>query len=615
MQTANKPSTWPWWLFAVFAIPLLVPYRWLPITSFHQDCAAYLIAAVAAGYVAWKRLKTDSNRIEFALVSWIPILFAGVLVVQQLLGRIIYLQHFVLAFFALLIAGLGANVAYHTCRYQLPRAVALVAKALVLVGLIQCAWTLVQLAGFELKGWDLIVRAPGPYRVGGLIAQPNQLSVLLMWGLLSLFYLWLRGHMGTAFAGVVAACFLITLSLSASRATYVYFFLVAPALSLVLFRIGHRRAWWLPVCAAISYPAISYAVRAAVYAFDPAASVEVVRPLEGASTAARLAFIKDGWQLFLSSPILGAGWSQFISARWAMGDATLIELHADHAHNIVVNLLAETGLIGFGIVVGGFALWLRRVASVELTVERTLVLAMLLVVALYSLFEFPLWLGHFLIPTAVLCGLLETRHVCYGVSRGFSRLTTASVALLPVLVVLTALDYWRVESLYRAFFRDGNSEVPKLEALLELTNKSLYRQQAEQIYLLAAPIDSFQATFNAQMSERVFVGFPAPQFAVVRAAHLLYNKEVDQAVYVLRRTCRWIESSCLEMRRRFEWLASHNGEPFVTFAANHLDGALPSQERLPADASPPLGVDPGDRGGKFALPNLIDTPPGSVLRE
>ncbi|MCX7671124.1 MAG: O-antigen ligase family protein, partial [Anaerolineae bacterium] len=56
------------------------------------------------------------------------------------------------------------------------------------------------------------------------------------------------------------------------------------------------------------------------------------------------------WQIFLAHPWLGAGWHQFSAARWQLPSPVPIQLHADHAHNVVINLLAETGLLGFAAV-------------------------------------------------------------------------------------------------------------------------------------------------------------------------------------------------------------------------------------------------------------------------
>lgn len=584
METANavRLGKWQLWLALLFFVPLVLPYRWLPVPNYYQDAVAYALAALGALAVSVEALRRHDTNIQVAMFAWTPLLLAAVLVVQQLAGKIHYVQHFVLPFGALILAATTVTVSYWRLAPKSEDVLRVVAMALVAAGLLNALWGIVQVAGYELKGFELVERAPGPYRVAGLIAQPNQLSVVLLWSLLGALYLWFAGRLSKRTATALALVFMIALAFAASRATYVYLLVVAPTLAHGLRRLRLPQ-WWLPLAAAAVYPALDLAVRSLLPIADPATAAQVVRPLDGASAAVRMGFIRDGWELFLSSPWLGVGWHQFIVARWAMSDATMLELHADHAHNIVINLLAEVGILGLGVVVLGTLLWVWRAVSKTLTVERAVVLSMIAVIALYSLFEFPLWFGHFLIPTAVLVGLLETRHVTFTVTRSFSALRTTTAALLLGATGLLAVDYARVEAIYRAYFRSEQVQPPTMDSVLALTNATLYREEAEQIYLLTAPIDAFQASFNGEMSARVFAGFPAPQFAVVRAAHLLYAGDEEQAAYVLGRTCRWLESSCQEMRNRFMWLAQNNGEPFKSFVARRLDSALPVKAK---DAPP-----------------------------
>jgi hypothetical protein len=76
------------------------------------------------------------------------------------------------------------------------------------------------------------------------------------------------------------------------------------------------------------------------------------------------------------------------------------------------------------------------------------------------------------------------------------------------------------------------------------------------------------------MSERVFAGFPAPQFAVGRAAHLVYNGDEKKAARILGRMCLSLPDSCDFIQRRFARLARDNGEPFASFAAGPMPEAL-----------------------------------------
>ena len=583
MQRAlNDLGVWRWWLGALFCVPVVFPYRFLPIPNFFQGVIAFGLVALAAFAIALARLRSRDHTVGITLVAWIPLLLAALLAVQQLFGMLSYLQHFLLPFGALLLAAMAANVAYHRLAKEINVALTVIAIAVVVAGVINAGFGVFQLAGYEIKGFNLEERAPGPFRVAGLIAQPNQLAVLVIWSMLGLLYLWLQKRLSTAFSMLLLCIFMLTLAFAASRATYIYLILIGPALALGLHRV-RARCWWLPVAVAVAYALLDVLVRTLLPIADPAAASEIVRPLDGASAAVRVGFIRDGWQLFLSSPILGVGWHQFIVARWSLSTATPLELHADHSHNIVINMLAETGVFGFAIVFVGVALWAWRAFSVSVTLERLVAVAMLGVVGLYSLFEFPLWYAHFLLPVAVLFGLLETRQSSFVITPSFAWLRTAAAGALVGVIGVVAYDYNRVESVYRVYFGPATEERPNLESVLELTNTTLFREEAEQVFLLAAPIDAFNASFSGKMSERVFSGFPAPQFAVVHAAHVLYSGDEAHAAYILERTCQWQPSSCAVMRARFEELAETNGEPFSSFAVNRLKKSLPGAA---APASP-----------------------------
>jgi O-antigen ligase len=563
---------WAWWLAALFSVPFVLPYRTLPRANHFHDALACGLVALALAAIAAQRLRAGDRRVYVASIAWTPLLLGGVLVVQQLRGQIAYVQHFVLPFGALLLAAGAASLSHERLRPAAAHALQVVSGALVAAGCLNAAFVALQLAGYEFRGFVLTSHASGLARASGLLSQPNQLAVLLTWSLLGLLYLHLRGRMRNVPALLLAACLVAALLLTRSRATYVYVAAVAPLLALALRRALVKR-WWLPIAVAVCYLLLDLGLRLLLPALDPAGASQLIRPLDGSSTMARLAFIRDGWALFLSAPLLGVGWHNFASARWSLPTAIPLEFNALHAHNVVINLLVEVGATGFAIVALGVGLWAFRAVRAPLTIERAIAFALVAVVALYSLFEFPLWLANFLMPTAVLVGLLEVRATTFAVSGAFNGLRAASALALPVFVAAVMLDYARVESVYRASFVPA-LRPPTLQDVLRTANTTLYREEAEQIYLLGAPVDALHATLAAQMSERVFAGFPAPQFAVVRAAHLVYNGDEKKAAHILGRMCRSLPDSCDFIQRRFTRLARDNGEPFASFAAGPLPEAL-----------------------------------------
>jgi hypothetical protein len=135
-------------------------------------------------------------------------------------------------------------------------------------------------------------------------------------------------------------------------------------------------------------------------------SASLVRP------GARGGIFVDTLQLIGEQPLTGVGWMEFQFA-WSLsplGDRG--PRYFDHAHNIVLNLMAELGVplglaICAGLVWGAVRLLasLRQVAP-ALQPRALMLAAMLGVIGLQSLFDAPFWYAYLLLPSAWAWGCL-----------------------------------------------------------------------------------------------------------------------------------------------------------------------------------------------------------------
>ncbi len=77
--------------------------------------------------------------------------------------------------------------------------------------------------------------------------------------------------------------------------------------------------------------------------------------------APRLALWKYGWTMFKTHPLLGVGWGEFPRYQFdyvsTLGGVEI----ANNSHDIFLDLLGKTGLIGLAIVLLGLVAWLVRV--------------------------------------------------------------------------------------------------------------------------------------------------------------------------------------------------------------------------------------------------------------
>jgi hypothetical protein len=118
----------------------------------------------------------------------------------------------------------------------------------------------------------------------------------------------------------------------------------------------------------------------------------------------------------------------------------------NHSHNLVMQLLAETGAIGASVIVGGFLLWLADLRRARFGLEAWWLLALLCVIGIHSLLEYPLWYAYFLGMAALLLGL--------GAERVFVlRLARAGHAVVGLGIIAGWLNLIGVLSPYREFER------------------------------------------------------------------------------------------------------------------------------------------------------------------
>ena len=131
----------------------------------------------------------------------------------------------------------------------------------------------------------------------------------------------------------------------------------------------------------------------------------------GDFSASRFAIWRDTLSLIAAQPWLGVGFGEFNFA-WTLTPLPDRPLaFFDHTHNLPLQLAVELGLPLAALLLAllAWALWLawRRCRAVAGPMGAALRAAfvMVLLMALHSQLEYPLWYAHFLLPTALAWGL------------------------------------------------------------------------------------------------------------------------------------------------------------------------------------------------------------------
>ncbi|RKP58985.1 PglL family O-oligosaccharyltransferase [Pararobbsia silviterrae] len=460
-------------LMLALTIPYGVVTHTYPIPTFYAEFVAYTLFLLMSLGVAWYASTTRSANLLASPRSGVIMLLFGIwLVLQTVIVPTTLPRMNLLGFGYVMLALLVMHAGFWCSRMLMaPSVVRAAAIALVIGALFAVFCQVVQTFGWELAMRPFVVayRVADERRPFGNMAQANHLATYIAFGLTAATYLVLTRRLPWIVWVVVSALFAIGQALTVSRTPWLQTgVIVLGALALGLNRqpeangeaIPTRRpapdggakrwrAWIAPIGLFAIFVVANVFVRWANTAWHlRLATSAAERFQEAGQISPRLALWKYGWSMFRESPLFGVGWGEFPIHQYGLTEALgKIEL-ANNSHDIVIDLLGKTGIIGTVIVFGGLAMWLIRVLRARHNPGMIFGLTILAVLGVHALVEYPQQYMFFLLPAAFIVGLLEpagARFVPVPVTRvAYGLLLVAGLgALYPVLA-----DYGRAEVLY-----------------------------------------------------------------------------------------------------------------------------------------------------------------------
>jgi O-antigen ligase len=268
----------------------------------------------------------------------------------------------------------------------------------------------VYLPGWEGTWWAATEAQAG--RASGNLRQPNHLSSLAVWALIGLVWLAESRRLGRA-AAIALMLLMVAVVMATGSRTGQLGLVILAVWGAVDRRLSGSMRWTLvslPIAFGVFWQANQLwtsAQQAAGVAIGAARAMA-----EGDLSSARFSIWSDTLALIARQPWTGVGVGEFNFA-WSLTPFPgRSGLFFDHAHNLVLHLLAELGLPLGGLVIGLLCLGLWRAfraagqarSPADALALRTAFM-LLLLIAVHSLLEYPLWYAYFLLPTAMALGL------------------------------------------------------------------------------------------------------------------------------------------------------------------------------------------------------------------
>lgn len=278
--------------------------------------------------------------------------------------------------------------------------------ALLAVGVLSALVGLLQVFDPASTGVGLLAPAGAGGRAAGNLRQPNHLSSLLLWSVIGTVWLVESRRVNRVFGAALVLFFIFALVLTASRTGVVGVGLLA--LWGALDRRMSRFTRVMMVAAPIAY----FLFWSGLAAWAHGSFGAEARLTDTAdSPNSRRHIWADALSLISRHPWFGVGFGEFNFA-WSLtpfpGRPTAF---FDHTHNLPLQLAVELGVplatLLMGLLV--YALWRAWSGSFRgAPGPRSMTSAaamMVLMIAVHSLVEYPLWYSYFLLPTAFLWGM------------------------------------------------------------------------------------------------------------------------------------------------------------------------------------------------------------------
>jgi O-antigen ligase len=388
---------------------------------------------------------------------------------------------------------------------------------------------------------DRVVTSKTGIAIYGNLAQPNHYANYITLGLVSLGLL--RAHLRSWQMLLLTLPLLFVLVLSGSRSSWLY--LLGMMVLAFLWQRKDKSCKYLLYYSMLLLLGfgLMHWVAQVPWLNGASGSVTTMQRMTAGDTngSIRLYLWHEAWLIFSMFPVLGAGLGQFAWQHFQLGpvlQATNINGLYNNAHNLLMQLAAEMGLAGVLIVSGTLGMWAWQSARAQLTVFHWWGYAVLLVIGIHSMLEYPLWYAYFIGITAILLGALDSSSYRLGL-RGLGRVSVGLILLLGLLSLVQFQNgYQRLEraiTLRPTSAEDSTYTKRLQEELIAVQGMPLLKPYAELFMNNWAAVSVENIDEKLALNERALKFIPLATLAYRRALLLaLSGKPVESQLQIER---------------------------------------------------------------------------------
>jgi hypothetical protein len=433
-----------------------------------------------------------------------------------------------------------------------------------IAGLLNAAIGLAQYVGWTqnlpagLSGW---INTTAPGQAFGHLRQRNQLASLTSMALVSLaYFFWQRPRTGTArHLPLLLAMLILVLGNAAtsSRIGLVQLLILGMTAGWVAWRSA-RRGLWPVIGLGLAVDVLGPCLLQALFMRAPGdpwpncfALGAGHRLTQDHGCENRGVLWSNVTDLIAARPWTGWGWGELDHAHYISEYATQRFCDIlDNAHNLPLQLAVELGLPLAMALLGLFFWWAWAQRPWQETHPRRLVAwAVLVIIGLHSLVEYPLWYGTFF-TAALVCVVYLTSPVRRPVGHALSAGSGLGVLAL---AAYASFDYHRIAQIYWPLHQ--RSPAYAADPMAHAQKSILFKSQVDFARLSMTPVNAETANWVLAQAQATLHYSPEPSVIekLLEAAWLLHRTdlyELHRQRYQRafpRHYARWMQERLLQM--------------------------------------------------------------------
>lgn len=470
----------------LLSVPFFMIYRTQPSSGYIiESTSIILVLLMTISLVCQGKIPEKIPR-----TSYFFVVLAAVWLLQSLILPLKFVgqSYFAIAVFltmALLAFSVRALVQY----FGRDKVLFIIAVCLMSAALLQAAIALLQYLNIastinkllnEYVSTGRVLLTPRKESIYGQLAQKNHFAHFLMWGVASTIYLCSVKKI-KLFLGIPVLFFLgFFLGSSGSRTVLMYLILFV-CLGFFWFLRERRSPEIKRALFLIVFTTIILFLFQSPFVMDSlgVSDTGLSRMMGGGEAGGRRVYEwRKAWMLFQAHPFYGVGWTQYSSAAFGLDGLAYFDLEPKesglftHCHNIVLQLLAEMGLVGALSVFVGF-IWVIFPYYKEKVSAHSLFPLMLISVSFaHSMLEYPLWYVYFLAPFVVFLSVQDVDVPSYVFSTPLNMkkmVVGGGVLFCSVLFLIKAClllsNYFDLKNVYA--LRNDSTKVSKIKAITQ----------------------------------------------------------------------------------------------------------------------------------------------------